>query len=271
MNLTPKQLQYLFYIDHFKNSGRLISDLAEQLGVTKGAVSQVLDIHEKHGLIRRRADGRVVLTAEAEQAIAELKEKHRFICPFFRTMPNLDDALAVKCALQYVCWMPRESVDGLVQNLAERERFNCLRWDMEEKAPDMDFPFPDGSYQVPFDVYRADSNVLSMGDKGFVKPARMDVMDGRGTITLKSKEIRYRSGPEKYFRGKLTRLSCLCGSDFVQIRSKNSEYTIPLHYIRKLSLTPGGTLCATLRIKAEASRCVSNMPISEADIMFRFV
>ncbi len=47
MDFTSKQLQYLFYLDLYQNSCRLISDLAEQLKVSKAAVSQVLDVYEK--------------------------------------------------------------------------------------------------------------------------------------------------------------------------------------------------------------------------------
>lgn len=271
MKLTPKQLQYLYYIDHFKDNGRLISDLAEHLEVSKAAVSQALDVHERNGLITRDADGAISLTEHARQTMAEVREKHRIICPFFRALPNLSKEMAERCALQYVCWMPREGVEGLVLNLEEKEKLLCLRWDTEEKTPDMVFPFPNGSYEVPFDVYKADSDELSMGDKGFVKPARMDVIDGKGAITLKPKTIRYRSEEDKLLRGKLTSLSCQYGGDYVRIRSKNDEYTIPLHYIQKLSPSPDGTLCATLRIKAGVGKRVTDMPMSEADMVFKFV
>lgn len=271
MNFTPKQLQYLFYMDHYRNSKRLISDLAEQLGVSKPAVSQVLDFHEKNGLIRRCANGSIALAREAEDAIAELRKKYEIILPFFGDMPNLTGEAAVKSALQYICWMPPESVAGLIQELKEKDEFSRIRWDLDAGAADRPFPFPDGRYQVPFDVYKADRNEISMGDRGFVKPARMVVLDGRGVITLESKEIRYQSELADRFRGKLTCLSCLHGVDFVRVKPRSSEYTLPLHYIRKMSTAPDGMLCGTLRIRAETSKCVANMPISEADIVFRFV
>jgi Mn-dependent DtxR family transcriptional regulator len=268
MNFTPKQLQYLFYLDHFQNGGRLISDLAEQLGVTKAAVSQVLDAYERNGLIARRGDG-VTLAGETEQVVAALKEKHRIILPFFQRLPGLTEETAVNCALHYICWMPPESVDALVQELKAQEELSRIRWDMTGKAKDRLFPFPDGRYMVPFDVYKADRDEISMGDKGFVKPAAIVVKGGRGVIILGCREIRYQSRTGKRLRGKLTRLSCLYGDNFVPLKSRNNEYTIPLHYIRRLSRTPDGTLCATLRIKAVTSSAV-DMPVSEADIVFRF-
>ncbi len=107
------------------------------------------------------------------------------------------------------------------------------------------------------------------GRQRFCQNGLITVKDGRGTITLTRREIRYQSRTGKRFRGKLTRLSCLYGDNFVPIRPKNNEYTIPLHYIRKLSRTPDGTLCGTLRIKAETGSCGVSMPVSEA-IFFRF-
>lgn len=270
MDFTPKQLQYLFYLDLYKNSNRPISDLAERLGVSKAAVSQVLGLHQTNGLIRRSASGGIALAAGAEAAVTEVKEKYKIICPFFQKMPNLTDEMAMKCALRYVCWMPPESVDGLVRELTEKDEFDRIRWDARDQGPGILFPLPDGRYQVPFDVFKKDRDEISMGDKGFVKPANMIVLDGRGAITLASREIRYQSKTGQRFRGKLARLSCLYGEDFVRVKPKHSEYTIPLHYIRKLSKAPDGTLCGTLRIQAEAGKCAAHMPASEADIVFRF-
>jgi Mn-dependent DtxR family transcriptional regulator len=271
MDFTPKQLQYLFYIDLYKNSGRLISDLAEQMGVSKAAVSQVLDFQEKSGLIKRGAPGGIALADGAESVVTEVREKYNVIRPFFQKMPNLTEDMAMKCALRYVCWMPRESVEGLVRELLARDRFNRIRWDMHDRMTGIMFPFPNGIYKVPFNVFKQGRDEISMGDKGFVKPAKMVVLDGRGAITLTSREIRHQSKMGKRLRGRLTRLSCLYGDDFVPVKPKNNEYTIPLHYIRKLSRAPDGTLCGTLRIQAEAGKCVASMPVSEADIVFRFV
>ncbi|ADY55780.1 NEAr transporter [Syntrophobotulus glycolicus DSM 8271] len=269
MDFTPKQLQYLFYLDLYKNSGRLISDLAGQLNVSKAAVSQMLNVYETNGLIRHSPDG-LILGDKAEPVIAELKEKYRRIFPFFQGLPGLTEETAGEGALRYICWMPEESVEGLVQALKAKEEFNRIRWDVADRTTDRPFPFADGRYPVLFDVYRAESNEISMGDKGFAKPAIITVKAGRGTITLTRREIRYQSRTGKRFRGKLTRLSCLYGDNFVPLRPKNNEYTIPLHYIRKLSRTPDGTLCGTLRIKAETGSCGVSMPVSEADILFRF-
>lgn len=271
MDFTPKQLQYLFYLDLYKESGRLVSGLAEQLGVTKAAVSQVLEFYETKGLIKRDSAGGADLIGEAKAAAAEVKEKYELISPFFRQMPELTEEMAVRCTLRYVCWMPRESVDGLVRELTEKNKLNSVRWDLYDQAAGRRFPFPDGTYTVPFEVFKRDSDEISMGDKGFVKPAHMTVLDGRGAITLASREIRHRSKTGTPLRGRLTRLSCLCGGDFVQVKPAQNKYTIPLHYIRTMSRAPDGTLCGTLRIRAEAGRCAGHMPAGEADIIFRFV
>ena len=268
MKFTPKQLQYLFYIDLYKDSSRLTSNLADQLEVSKAAVSQVLDFHEAKGLIRRCEAGGIVIADQAEKVISEIREKHKIIFPFFQRMPELTEEMAVKCALQYICWMPRESVDGLVRSLKEKDELSRIRWDLSEET---EVPFPDGRYQVSFDVYKKDSDEISMGDKGFIKPAQMVVMAGKGAITLRSKEIRYQSRTEARFRGRLTHLGCLYGDRFVQIKARDNEYTIPLHYIRKLYKAPDGTLCGTLRVRVETSKCAANMPISEADIVFKFM
>jgi len=270
MNFTSKQLQYLFYIDYLKNSGRPVTDLAEQLGVTKGAVSQVLDIYGKMGWIKHSPYGEIVLEGPAKEAVAGIKKELKIIYSFFEKMPDMTPRLALDCALQYICLMPRRSVDGLIRELMQKDGLQRIRWDLEGKTPGMAVPFSDGSYLIPFSVYKADCNELSMGDKGFVKPAKMLVINGEGTITLTSKEFRYHGKSGRKFRGKLNRLSCLYEEKFLNIRAKNSEYAIPLYYIRKLSLAPEGTLCGTLRIRAEAGKCGAGMPVSEADILFSF-
>jgi len=270
MKLSPRQLQYLYYIDLCDGSNRLITDLSERMEVTKGAVSQVLNQYERKGLIQREAGGSVTLTQKAREALTELKEKSLIICSFFQSMPNLTDEQAARSALEYCVCMPWESVEGLAQSLKGKEKLRCVRWDMLDKTPDMTFPFPDGVYEIPFDVYKAHSFELSMGDKGFVKPARMDVKDGKGVITLKAKVIRHQGGTNARFRGKLSSLSCFYDGEFVRIRSEDDEYVIPLYYAMKLSPMPDDTLCATFRIKAETS-CVYDMHIHESDIIFRFV
>lgn len=271
MNFTPKKLQYLFYIDFYRNSNRLISDLAEQLGVSKAAVSQAIDIYESNGLINRNSSGRIALTYAAEPVIKEIKRKQEIIFKFFSTMRNFTDEMAIKSALQYICFMPNESVDGLIQKITENDEISRIRWDLNNKDNQMVFPFDNGSYQVHFDIYKKDCEEISMGDKGFVKPAKMVVINGTGTITLTSKEIRYKGEKGKQFRGRLSRLSCLRGSDYVRIKRQKNEYTIPLNYINKLGKAPDGTLYGTVRILAEASRSVSKMPSSEADIVFKFM
>ncbi len=271
MNFTPKQLQYLFYIDFYRNSNRLISDLAEQLGVSKAAVSQVINLYESNGSIHRDSSGKIALTCATESVIKEIKGKQKIITPFFCEMRNLTHEMAVKSALQYICFMPRESVDGLIQKIEESNEIRRIRWDLDDEKNKISLPFINGRYQVPFNVYKKGCQEISMGDKGFVKPAKMVVIDGKGTITLTAKEIRYRGKIGKYFRGKLSRLSCLKDGEYIQVKRQKNEYTIPLHYINKLSKAPDGTLCGTVRILAEASRCVANMLASEADIVFRFV
>ncbi len=268
--MMSKQLQYLFYIDRYKDSGRLISDLAEKFGVTKGAVSQILNLYEKNGFIQRD-DKSISLAAEAEKEVLNLKKKHSMIYPFFQAMPNFTNEMAQECALQYLCEMPKESVEGLVSILESKEKINCIRWDIEGKAPDTICPFPEGSYEIPFNVYKVGKNELSMGDRGFVKFAQMNVLNGKGTITLKAKEIRYKDKAQNRFRGKLTKLSCLYEGNFISIYPKHNEFVIPIHYIHKLSLTPDGTLLASLRIKAEVRNCLSGMPVSEADVVLRFI
>ncbi len=151
MDFTSKQLQYLFYLDLYQNSCRLISDLAEQLKVSKAAVSQVLDVYEKNGLLKRQADG-ITLAGAAEPVIAEIKEKHRMIFPFFQGLPGLTEEMAVKGALQYVCWMPQESVEGLVQALKVKEEFSRIRWDVADRTTDSRSLFR-RPISVLFDVY----------------------------------------------------------------------------------------------------------------------
>ena len=270
MNFTSKQLQYLFYIDYFKNSGRPVTDLAEQLRVTKGAVSQILDIYGKMGWIKHSPYGEIALEGPAKEAVAEIKKKLKGIYCFFEKMPDMEPNMALDCALQYICLMPRQSVDGLIWELNQKDRLQRIRWDLEEKIPSTVIPFSDGSYLIPFSVYKADCNEFSMWDKGFVKPSKMLVINGEGTITLTAKEFRDNGNSGEQFRGKLNRLSCLYKGEFSYIRAKKSEYTIPLYYIRKLSLAPDGTLCGTLRIRAEAGKCGAGMPVSEADILFSF-
>ncbi|MCT4566580.1 MAG: NEAT domain-containing protein [Maledivibacter sp.] len=271
MNLTPKQLQYLFYIDFYRKSNRLISDLAERLGVSKAAVSQVIDIYGTNGLINRDSSGKIVLTHDSELVIKEIKRKHEIIFTFFSAMRNFTDEMAIKSALQYICFMPCESVDGLIQKIKENDEMSRIRWDLNDKKNRIDFPFNNGSYQVNFNVYKKGCQEISMGDKGFVKPAKMVVIDGTGTITLTAKEIRYKGERGKNFRGRLSRLSCLMDDDYVQIKRQKNEYTIPLHYINKLSKAPDGTLFGTVRILAQAGKCVANMSASEADMVFKFV
>lgn len=269
MKLTPKKLQYLICIKRFENSGRLISELAEYFDVSKGAVSQLIDDYEKNGMITRGSDGAVELSEKAEALAAELSELHGKLCDFFGGLPDMTAELADKAALQYLCYMPPQAVDSLLFKLGEKEKLLAARWDVKP-GQGIGSAIADGSYELPFDVYKAGRSDLSMGDRGFAKPAVLTVTGGEGIITLKPKTIRYRSLVGKLLRGRLSKLSCAFDGDYVKLDFKNGGYVVPLYYLHDFSRAPDGTLCALLRIKAEVGKCAAYMPASEADIIFKF-
>lgn len=255
-------------MEKFSGSGRLVSDLAEQFGVSRAAASQVLDSLVSLGLADRGPGGAFSLTRKAAGISESFKKDHELLLSFFRRLPGMDESSAESCALQYLCFMPQEGVESLISRLREREELLGRRWDIdgEGKLPEL----ADGRYELAFNVYKAGLGELSMGDRGFVKPAPLAVTGGKGIISLRPKTIRYRCLAGPLLRGRISSLSCLHDGGYAKLPMKDGAYSVPLDYMTSFSRAPDGTLCGTLRIRAEAGKCSAFMPASEADIVFLF-
>ncbi len=83
----------------------------------------------------------------------------------------------------------------------------------------------DGVYEVPFQLLRLKEDRVSMGDKGFLHPAVLELKDGVATVQLQLTELSCRSVVGRMLTGKLTQLRY-----YTERLSRSSNHRRPLQY-----------------------------------------
>jgi DNA-binding MarR family transcriptional regulator len=248
-----------------------VTRIAREFELSKPTVSNMLDVLEGKGLAKRQRNGRTSLTKHGANIVDELMEKYHIVFGFLTNELGLPERLAEKDALFYICEMSPECVGLTVQHAQMVKAMHVLRGDLRcTQADGFADILPDGVYHIPFTVYQKNCDRLSMGDRGFKKPARLTVSQGRGVLTLMSQEIRYRSALGILLRGSLDRLNYWDGERYSPARAENNQYTFPVSELRFSRRAEDGRLSGFVRIQAAASVGIVNMPISEADMELYF-
>lgn len=269
MELTKSQLNYIIAVKQLIGSESSQKYICEYLGVKKSTASIALRNLEDNGYITKQEKAGIkeyFLTDKSWKIIETIEvEKFEFMSLFNGLLGiNMD-----LCTEEYGRVCGDFSFD-FIKKLSEiRENGYCR----SASAEDSDCGFygmAQGTYEIPFQVVRGCDGIPSMGDKGFVHPAKLVVDNDRQEIILESKQIYYRSKDAQMLKGKLSELYCQ-DSDMKWILSEKREenkWVIPVDKVLCRKDKFGRLSLGTVRIKAVAT--AKKMPESAAEITFNF-
>lgn len=260
--ITVRQIEYLLLFATQSSCGRYIANAAEEFGVTKATASQVSTALEREGLIRKRSGNKLELTAFGWAYITPKVNQMKRIEKWMEIGLGLLPNQAEKEARRMVASLQNSTIDAMIHHwlcCGIRERQDGLSGFFRALAP--------GVYQVPFQVYKKDKCELSMGDRGFRKPARLIQHKNSCFFLLYPVQLQYYSTSGKGNTGVLERLWYQRDGSWYEAE----EYTDGGRVLRSGALTCVEELDGVngfARIRARSTLSIVKMPESEADIVF---
>lgn len=269
MEITKSQLNYIIAVKQLIGSEASQKYISELLGVKKSTACIALKNLEQGNYLKKRENAgakEYFLTDKAWEIIETIeKEKFEFMS-LFSDYLGIDKDV---CEEEYKRICGDFSFD-FIKMLSERRKFGYYRTISEDKADDSFYGIVCGTYEIPFQVVQEYDRLPSMGDKGFIHPAKLIINSDKQEIILESKQIYYKSKHYQLLRGKLRSL-CYSDSDMNWVMSEEREenkWVIPIKRILCHKDNFGKLSIGTIKIKAEAT--TKKMPESEAEITFNF-
>lgn len=261
--LTERQREYLLLFAQRDRQDKCISEAAETFHVSKPAAFSVAELLRDQGMLLKGKNGEVWLTDRGWKQISrELSHQQRLMVWLTSGLGMTPDK-AEREARHMAVFLAPEVLDGIL-----------ALWQPTEVAGTPDWPeavrkLKPGRYEVPFLVCKKDRREVSMGGRGFQKPAVLALEEGRYTLRLYPKSIQYRPESGKRLSGSLDRMWYQTGGVWHEaLRDEDGARSLPGGAIR-MENGPEG-LVGIVRIRARASVGILGMPESEADIRFDF-
>jgi Mn-dependent DtxR family transcriptional regulator len=272
---TPRQLEYLLYLGQaYSGRGRrTLTEIAERFGVSKPTALATLAHLERRGLAARGSDG-AELTRAGRETAAPLLTRAADISEWLRDFLMLPSDEAEREAATLVCAGPPSVTEHILRHreihLAESNlRRSALESAGREPGGGLGsaLAIPDGRYDVDFTVLKNDgSGDKSMGDRGFLKPARLTVHAGSSSLELWSKMLRHKASRlDASSRGSLRRLWYFFGKVWEEAPRTRGTWHIPGGAIAFTN--GGGDISGRVAIRVRAGGAACAMPDSEAIIM----
>jgi DNA-binding MarR family transcriptional regulator len=263
MSITARQYQYLLYLHNRPGKSRTLAALAGYFDVNRSTAFDVVAALEKKGLVRkdtRKDTNEIQLTAQGRAAIAPLWERYEDSVVFLREDMCYTDREARELALFFICHVPQDLAGAAAGRQIARHAARRVRFVKNEALSGV----PDGVYQTDFTVFRPEKPVMSMGDIGFRKPARLLFFNRCCALELRSRTIRYQNRETgRLIRGQLDRLCFRREGAWHEAHENSGRWLIPGDAIRLRRGDAG--LEGSVRIRARATAC--GMPESEADVV----
>lgn len=269
MELTKSQLNYIIAIKQLIGSEVSQKYICEFLGVKKSSASIALRNLEESGYIEkieRAGTNEYILTDKSWRIVDDIeKEKFEFIS-LFHDYLGIDFNV---CEEEYnrVCGDLSTVFVNILSDMRKRGYAdNAFASKTEEGFCGINW----GIYEIPFQVVHGDEGLPSMGDRGFVHPAKLILDNGRQDIILESRHMYYKSKDDQMLRGKLSRLY-YSDSNIKWVLSKEIEenkWIIPIKKILCQKDSFGKISLGIAKIKAVAT--TKKMPESVAEITFNF-
>jgi Mn-dependent DtxR family transcriptional regulator len=259
MKITEKQYQYLLYLNGHRGAGRTLMSISKYFGVSKPTAFSVLASLQEKGLVKKTRFA-VTLTDGGNAALEPMLKNTRDIALWLEEYAELAHDDAKNEAIRMVGHLSAGTVEAILRKRAifMTERF--VRRSPDNAAISS---LKDGLYNIPFAVFKKDSETLSMGDLGFRKPARLAIQSGRSSLELKARTIRYAPAPGVTRRGTLERLWYFQDGEWGETKRLRGSWFIPGGAIEIVNTENG--VMGRARIRARAHDACG-MPESESDL-----
>lgn len=260
--LTSRQEEYLLFFSTLQGNKKCISDASNQFKVSKPTVFNIAENLEQMGLIKKQSGGEIVFTEEGlkyvEHKLKLCKELERWLESDLGLPPIVSEFEARKI----VVTLEEDTVLAMVKSVSEKSK-NSIKNKNNIKSNFQSLK--DGIYEVPFIVYKNSRKDVSMGDKGFLKPAIFKKENGVIYVCLYSHKLQYVSEKRNRLQGKLDRLWYTSNNKWYEAEMSESSCYIILE--DALTFTENKNRCE-MKIRARATVGNLRMPESEAIIVF---
>lgn len=267
---TEAQLRYILIISALQDSSATLPSIAENMGVKKPSACRMIYQLKDMGVLKideRLRFKRFFLTERGNSIAAVLEHQKYMIYRLLTQTLGTNTEIAQRQTERLI-----GKIEPEVVSLIEM-KFNGFH---EEECYDGRMPTymsgcnsSEGSYLIPFKVLKADSDMISMGNKGFEHPCSLVFNNEKQEVYLKAKDIFYKSILGKCLYGRLNSMKFkeMDSGIFRDAKCQNATYRLPLSEIKCSYDAQGKVATGTLRIRVRATVGIFHMSEAEADLV----
>ena len=268
--LTPRQEEFLLFFAARSGYENSISEAALRFDVTKTTVSVVSSALVRTGMIVKSDLGEIALTPAGRRYILPKLQSARALAVCLTSRLGLLPYAAENEARKMAVYLQPETIQIMLQswNNTPSNSPDLPADHSDPVQPSSLFSWlPCGVYPVFFQVCKPGQKELSMGDRGFQKPAKLIRNTNKSLFLLYPAQISYRMNHRKSIDGSLARLWYLKEGLWHEIQlSQDNGCILPAEVLTYQNDDTGPI--GTIRIRVRATVGLRNMPESEADLVF---
>lgn len=258
--LTSRQEEYLLFFSTLQGNKKCISDASNQFKVSKPTVFNVVETLEELGLLIKGSGGEINFTQLGLDYIEPKLKRCKVLQKWLESDLGLPPIVSEFEARKILVTLNDDTVLAMLRNISE----NKMKKNLKVRKSNF-HNLKNGDYEVPFNVYKNDKSTISMGDRGFVKPAIFRKVDGEVQVLLFDHKLNYVSKKRNKLQGKLDRLWYTSKNKWYEAEISSSNCYIIME--EALSFNNDKNNCE-LKIRARATVGNLKMPESEAIIIF---
>jgi Mn-dependent DtxR family transcriptional regulator len=264
--ITLGQARYLLAICHIRGRDRTMTKIARELGVSKPSVTSMINSFEEKGFVKKSPA--LTLTAHGKAIADEIMSKQSVISAYFSRELGIAREETGNDALVLMFEMSERFVDSFIKKIVtDAARAKLREFSGNAYLSNFQGILPDGIYEIPFNLLKKSDSRLSMGDKGFMHPAKLVVTDGYGVISLRAVPMTHKALQGYTLKGMLARLYYWNGENYVEALEEDDMYSFPVMNMHWGYDQEKGMDFGVVQIKVQASVGVVNMPESLADLV----
>lgn len=271
MKMTEEKLKYLLFLYQLNTKEESVTSAARKLGVAKSTVSRILSMFNKQGLVRQT--GKLDLTCEgcklAKQWIEEIEGLTEWIC----REAQIPETQAENEALMMALYLTDDTKQKLVARNYMKKFYENIRNVNQITGDLLCANLKEREYYFAFTLYKIDSkdeNHISMANSGFYHPGILRIVNGRGWIRLRAKEVENPSAYGKItLSGKLDSLQYKKAGRYVQALQEQDIFCFPIDDMIFYYNHSERFLQSSLRLKLKSD--VGNMHMPEREALFTMI
>lgn len=179
-----------------------VTNLAVTLGEEKYAVSRVLTVLEKEGLIDKSNRRKPILTKKGKMAAEAYSQKVELVIGHLLST-GVSQGVAREDAVTIASYCKEETLEALKkEEIAKRVKYG-FREGMEFDGERLSRRYPDGNYPIPFTIFQKNlhrEHEVSVWNERFENPCILNIQNKNGKLYLRMLE-EYREYEFAYWDG----------------------------------------------------------------------